>query len=291
MKLGVVDVGGGLRGVYAAGIFDFCLAERIQFDVCVGVSAGSANITSYAAGQQGRNYRFYTEYPFRREYMSARNFWAKRSYLDLDYVYGTLSNSGGEDPLDYRAIQRSPAELIIVACNARTGETVYFTKADLGPDDYGILKASSAIPFICRPCQVRGVPCYDGALGDPVPVEKAFEAGCERVVVILSKPRDTPRIPGRDPLFARLIQRSYPLAAERLRRRAESYNDGVLRASEYERQGRVLILAPDDTCGVDTLTKDRDALRALYQKGQRDARAILDFTPGDRGRPSKSPTE
>ena len=28
MKLGVVDVGGGLRGVYAAGIFDFCLTEE-----------------------------------------------------------------------------------------------------------------------------------------------------------------------------------------------------------------------------------------------------------------------
>lgn len=39
MKLGVMDVGGGLRGVYAAGIFDFCLAEGIRFDVCVGVSA------------------------------------------------------------------------------------------------------------------------------------------------------------------------------------------------------------------------------------------------------------
>lgn len=52
MKLGVVDVGGGLRGVYAAGIFDFCLTEGIGFDVCVGVSAGSANIASYAAGQR-----------------------------------------------------------------------------------------------------------------------------------------------------------------------------------------------------------------------------------------------
>lgn len=61
MKLGVVDVGGGLRGVYAAGTFDFCLAEGIRFDVCVGVSAGNANIASYAAGQRGRNYPFYTE--------------------------------------------------------------------------------------------------------------------------------------------------------------------------------------------------------------------------------------
>lgn len=281
MRLGVVDVGGGLRGVYAAGIFDFCLTEGIWFDVCVGVSAGSANVASYAAGQRGRNYLFYTEYPFRKEYMSFRNYRRKRSYLDLDYVYGTLSNSDGENPLDHRAIQNSPAELVMVACDARTGKARYFSKADLKPDDYSVLKASSAIPFVCSPCEIEGIPYYDGALGDPVPVEKAFEAGCERVVVILSKPKDTLRTPEKDPLFARLIQRDYPLAAESLRRRGERYNDGVKRAMEYERQGRVRIIAPDDTCGVDTLTKDRDALRALYKKGQRDARAILDFLPGD----------
>lgn len=284
MKLGAVDVGGGLRGVYAAGIFDFCLDEGIRFDVCVGVSAGSANVASYAAGQRGRNYLFYTEYPFRKAYMSFQNYMRKHSYLDLDYVYGTLSNSGGENPLDYRAIQKSPVELVMVACEARTGRARYFNKADLRPDDYSVLKASSAIPFICRPCEVEGIPYYDGALGDPVPVEKAFEAGCDRVVVILSKPRDTLRTPGRDPLFARLIQRNYPLAAESLRRRAERYNEGVKRAAEYERQGRALIIAPDDTCGVDTLTKDQEALRALYRKGQRDARAILDFIPAIRGR-------
>lgn len=33
MKTGVVDVGGGMRDVYAAGIFDYCLDENIQFDL------------------------------------------------------------------------------------------------------------------------------------------------------------------------------------------------------------------------------------------------------------------
>ena len=73
MKLGVVDVGGGLRGIYAAGVLDYCMDQGIRFDLGVGVSAGSANLASYAAGQRGRNYRFYTEYAFRKEYMSIRN--------------------------------------------------------------------------------------------------------------------------------------------------------------------------------------------------------------------------
>ena len=52
MKTAVVDVGGGLRGVYATGVLDRCLEEGIYIDAGVGVSAGSADISSYLAGQK-----------------------------------------------------------------------------------------------------------------------------------------------------------------------------------------------------------------------------------------------
>ena len=136
MKTGVVDVGGGLRGVYAAGIFDYCMDRGIRFDLGIGVSAGSANISSYIAGQKKRNYVFYTDYPFRKEYMSLKNF---------------------------------------------------------------------------------------------------------------------------------------------LHQREDQYNRGVDLAEKYEAQGRVLILAPNDTCGVDTLTKDKEALKRFYEKGYQDARVLEDF--------------
>lgn len=274
MKVGVVDVGGGLRGVYAAGVFDHCLDAGITFDLCIGVSAGSANAASYIAGQKKRNFPFYTEYPFRKEYMSLGNFLSKKSYLDLDYIYGTLSNSDGENPLDYRRLMDSPTDYLVVATNARTGKVKYFDKQDLRQDDYSILKASSAIPFVCHPYMVRGIPYFDGALGDTVPIEKAFQCGCDKVVLLLTKPRSSLRSSHHDRKLAMMIQRKYPLAAEKLRHRAEQYNRGIALAEEYEAQGRVLIIAPDDTCGVDTLTKDREALCRLYEKGCRDAEAI-----------------
>lgn len=277
MKTGIVDVGGGLRGVYAAGIFDYCLSAGIPFDVCIGVSAGSANVTAYLAGQKKRNYSFYTEYAFRKEYMSLHNFLFKKSYIDMDYVYGTLSNSGGESPVDYQALQKNRSELIVVATNAWTGQAVYFHKNDIKEDDYSILKASSSIPFVCKPYEIDGMLYYDGALGDPVPVKQAFRCGCDKVVVILSKPRDEIRSPRKDNILAGRIQKKYPLAAEQLRKRAQHYNQGVQLAKEYEARGKVLIIAPDDTCGVDTLTKDREALRKFYEKGYRDAYAIPGF--------------
>lgn len=277
MKTGIVDVGGGLRGVYATGVLDYCLDEGIRFDLGIGVSAGSANISSFIAGQKRRNYPFYTDYPFRKQYMSLRNFLFKKSYLDLDYIYGTLSNSDGENPLDYQSFIKNPMEFLAVATNAQTGETKYFDKSDLHQDDYSVLKASSAIPFVCHPYEVDGVLYYDGALGDTIPIEKAFEWGCDKVVLLLTKPRDDVRTPDKDIRFAGRIQKKYPYAAERLKQRADQYNRGVALAKEYESQGRVLIIAPDDTCGVDTLTRDKNALKQLYKKGYRDAEEIKSF--------------
>ena len=131
MKTGIVDVGGGLRGIYAAGVLDYCMDQGIHFDLGIGVSAGSANLASYGAGQRGRNYQFYTEYAFRKQYMSLGNFMAKKSYVDLDYVYGTLSCADGENPLDYAALRDNPMEYYVVATEAETGQSHYFDKSHI----------------------------------------------------------------------------------------------------------------------------------------------------------------
>ena len=52
----VIDVGGGTRDIFGAGVFDYFLEHGVTFDRCYGVSAGGANIASFIAGQQFRNY-------------------------------------------------------------------------------------------------------------------------------------------------------------------------------------------------------------------------------------------
>lgn len=279
-KTGVVDVGGGMRGIYAAGVLDFCLDVGIRFDAGIGISAGSANLSSFAAGQARRNRRFFEIYSQRREYMSWGNWLHKGSFLDLDYIYGTLSVPGGEDPLDYAALLESPMELLMVATEAWSGKPRYFPKEALRQDDYGILKASCAIPFVCRPQWIEGRPYYDGALGDTVPIEKAFELGCGKVVLLLTLPADTVRTAKKDRLLAAGIRKDYPLAAKRLERRAEQYNAGVSLAKRYAEQGKLLVIAPDDTCGVTTLKRDPACMARLYEKGYCDGRKIVPFLVG-----------
>lgn len=277
MKTGVIDVGGGLRGIYAAGVLDYCMDNGIRFDLGIGISAGSANLASYAAEQRGRNYKFYTEYAFRWQYMSIRNFIAKGSFIDMDYVYGTLCRADGECPLDYPALRDNPMDFHVVAANALTGETKYFDKNDIQQDNYDIFKASSSIPFVNKPYAIQGIPYYDGALGDTIPIEKAFQLGCDRVVVLLTKPENVLRSSGKDEKLAAGIRKKYPLAAERIRQRAQRYNDGVTLAKEYAKQGKALIVAPDNTCGVDTLKKDKTALQKLYEKGYQDGQKITEY--------------
>lgn len=108
MKTGLINVGGGLRGVYAAGVLDRCLDEGVRFDYGIGISAGSANLASFLAGQRDRNLRFFRDYSQRKAYMGPGNFLRGRGFLDLQYIYGTLSVSGGEDPLDYPASRQTP---------------------------------------------------------------------------------------------------------------------------------------------------------------------------------------
>lgn len=275
-------MGGGLRGIYAAGVLDYCMEQGVRFDLGIGISAGSANLVSYAAGQKGRNYQFYIDYAFRKQYMSLGNFITKRSYVDLDYVYGTLSQADGENPLDYRAIVENPMECYVVATDAETGKPKYFDKSNIRQDDYNILKASSAIPFACHPYTVQGKAYFDGALSDPVPVHKAFQLGCDRVVVILTKPEHVIRSPKKDEKIAARIQKKYPEAAKQLRQRARRYNEGVALAKDYARQGKALIVAPDDTCGVDTLKKSKESLQKLYEKGYRDGKRITDYLSKNR---------
>ena len=277
MKIGIVDVGGGFRGIYACGVLDYCLDNNIKFDLGIGVSAGSANLASYLSGQRGRNYTFYTEYGMRKQYAGLWNFIKEKSFIGLDYIYSTLSNSDGENPLDYSAMRDNPMEFLVVATDAVTGEAKYFDKDDMQQDNYDVFKASSSIPFICKPYTVNGRPYYDGVVSDPVPVDKAFESGCDRVVVLLSRPENYKRSSKQDEQYAKLVRRKYPQTAKKMCLRAQRYNESVEKTKEYAKQGRALIIAPDDTCGVSTLSRDKAALISLYEKGYKDAQKIEHF--------------
>lgn len=275
MKLGIIDVGGGTRGIYGAGVFDRLLEEGITCDYFIGVSAGAANGASYLAGQAYRNYRFYNDYAFRKEYMSLRNFIRTGSYIDLDYVYSYLTNSNGEDPLDYKAIKENPAEFEIVATFEKTGESKYFTKDDLSQDNYDPLKASSCVPVVCKPYYIDGVGYFDGGLSDPIPYKRALEKGCDKLVVVLTKPKNFFRDPKDDRKLYRFLKKTHPKIGDLLKNRASTYNKSLKEILQLEKTNKLIIIAPKSIGNLKTLSQDKKELKKLYFMGKEDTSILI----------------
>ncbi len=273
--IGFVDVGGGMRGIYTSGVYDYLMDNGIEPEYCIGVSAGSANLITFIAKQKGRTYRFYHDYSFEKEYMSINSFLKNKSYIDLNYIYSVISNSSGKDPLDFEKIELSNCLFKAVATDASTGKPHYFDKSDFKADDYSVLKASCAIPIVCKPIKLNGSLYFDGGISDPIPYKKAFDDGCEKVVVCLTRPVKT--VKKQTNSAVRLFLRKYPETLKSIIAMNGKYNQLITELKTLEKQGKALIIAPDNIHRINTLTRNRDKLKQLYNMGYNDAEKIEKF--------------
>ena len=137
-------------------------------------------------------------------------------------------------------------------------------------DDYRLVMASSAIPVACHPVELNGVPYFDGGLTDAIPVRRALEQGCEKLVVILSKNRDYVRKPqGMRRLYRRAC-RSYPNIVDAIDRRHVVYNDNLKDVLSLEGEGVAFVFAASEPIHVGTYSMKEDAEWELYDLGLRD---------------------
>lgn len=270
MKIGLVVEGGGMKCAYNAAILDAFLDHNITFAYCIGASGGSGNLASYLAGQRGRNLRFFTEHIHSPSYFGLRSFLKTGDLFGLQYIYGTLTNSMGKDPLDFPALKNNPAEYEVVVTNALTGKAEYFGKEAMAQDDYRLIMASSAIPAACRPVELNDIPYFDGGLSDAIPVSRALEKGCDRLVVILSKMRDYVRKPQGMRLFYTMRCHRYPQIISLIDHRHTAYNQNLQEVFALEREGKAFVFAPSHPIHAGTYSMNEQAERDLYALGMED---------------------
>lgn len=273
--IGFIDVGGSLRGIYTSGIYDYLMDKGIKPEYCLGVSSGSANLATYVAGQRGRTARFYSEYLYENKAFGVPSLLQTGSLINIKYIYSDISKSTGKDPLDYNALINSDCRFKIVSTVAKTGKPHYFDKSEMKFDDYSILNAACAMPILCRPVKIDGTLYCDGGVSNPIPYKKAFEDGCDKIVLCITKPVDYRKT--KLTSVAKAFIPQYPEIAALLMNMHEKYNSGIEAVMELEKQGRALIIAPDDCCGVDTAKKNREGSLRLYEKGYKDAEKIEKF--------------
>ena len=107
----------------------------------------------------------------------------------------------------------------------------------------------------------------DGGCADPIPWRHALEAGCDRLVVILTRERDYIKEPDSSLRAVKKAFKNYPEFLETMEERAEKYNESRAALFAAEKEGRVLVLAPEDTLGCSRTERDTEILRALWQQG------------------------
>ena len=67
-QAGLVLEGGGMKGVYTAGVLDFFTEKGIDFSHIYGVSAGACHMCSYLSRQKGRALSVSVDYLDTRRY-------------------------------------------------------------------------------------------------------------------------------------------------------------------------------------------------------------------------------
>lgn len=276
MKIGLVVEGGGMKCAYNAAILDAFLDHNITFAYCIGASGGSGNLASYLARQRGRNLRFFTEHIHNPGYFGLRSFLKTGDLFGLQYIYGTLTNSMGKDPLDFPTLKNNPAEYEVVVTNALTGKAEYFGKETMVQDDYRLIMASSAIPAACRPVELNDIPYFDGGLSDAIPVSRALEKGCDRLVVILSKMRDYVRKPQGMRFLYTMRCHQYPQIISLIDHRHVAYNQNLQEVFALERAGKAFVFAPSHSIHVGTYSMNEQLERDLYALGMEDFRKQQD---------------
>lgn len=273
-KIGLIVEGGGMRGIYGCGVLDAFLENSISFPYGIGVSAGSANLASFIAEQEGRNYRFYTNYAFDERYMGVKNFIDTGSFFGMDFIYTELNEE--IDPINYEKLLNNDMEYYVVAVDAQTGLPVYFNKNDVGKFRGDVFKASSAVPAMCKPIEIDGKIYFDGGISDPIPVKRAFADGCDKVVAVLTRPKGYVKKPEAGKAIYSEILKQYPAIVKAMNVRHFIYNTTLKYLYKLEEEGKAFLLWPDNPDGVNIITRNKEQLVTLYNEGRLDTESRLD---------------
>ena len=276
MKTALVLEGGALRTIYSSGVCDAFLDNGLPLpDYTLGVSAGIAYGVSYLSRQSRRNLQLVTHYANDSRYMGWRNLAnpKNRSYFGLQFVYETIPNE--LVPFDYDAFAAYPGRAEAVVTNLNTGEAEYLPVPRRGAPNL-LLQATCAIPLMFPVIELEGQPYLDGGCADPIPWRRALEAGCDRVVVVLTRERDYRKEQGRSIRVMERAFRKYPAFMKSLRDREIRYNRCREELFALEKTGEIRVIAPEDTLGCSRTERDKDVLRALWQEGYFSGRAVAE---------------
>jgi predicted patatin/cPLA2 family phospholipase len=263
VKTALVVEGGGMRGVFAAGVLDYFLEKKFDpFDLYLGVSAGACNLASHLGKQHGRNYRCYTDYMLRPDFFSMKKYVRGGHYMDLDWFWDYCAKV---EPLNVNDVLKKIFYVIVT--NVHTGSAEYLRTNERTIFD--ALKGSSALPLLYRKrIKLNNSEYIDGGVTDPIPIMEAYRQGARRIMVIRSQLAGYSKNSFFESKFIPLLFWRYPSLRKALGEREARYNELLDFIKNPPADADVIELCPSILYSGRT-TRDRELLDRDYAEGKR----------------------
>jgi predicted patatin/cPLA2 family phospholipase len=270
-EAGLVLEGGGMRGLYTAGVLDYFIDKGIYFRNCYGVSAGATQGCSYISKQRGRAYKIFTKYMQDKRYASFGNLLKEGNYFGKDFSLKKIPDE--LEPYDYDTFKNSGINFYAVATNCRTGEPEYLKIEDMRKEvDMDKVWASCSLPLLSKNVHIENEEYLDGGVADSIPVVKAIKDGNKKVVLILTRDINYRKKPNKLISVIKLKYRKYPKFVSVMEKRHSIYNKTLKRIQKLENEGKIFVIRPKTEVKIGRLEKDTQKMTDLYNDGYNEAK-------------------
>lgn len=269
MRVGMVLEGGGMRGMYTAGVLDAMMENEIQIDGIVGVSAGTVFGCNYKSKQIGRTIRYNKKYCRDPRYGSFRSLLKSGDVFDKDFCYNQLPKV--LDPFDYKTFSENSMEFYATCTDANTGKAVY--KRCYNGDDKELewFRASASMPLVSKVVEIDGGAYLDGGMADSIPIRWMREKGFEKNIVVLTRPEGYKKSKNKLLWLMRIVLHKYPNLIQTMKNRHNNYNESLEELYRLQKAGEVFVFSPDHGFDIARMERNPDKLEEAYRMGKKHA--------------------
>jgi predicted patatin/cPLA2 family phospholipase len=266
-KTGLVLEGGGMRGLFTAGILDVLMENNVTFDGVVGVSAGATFGCNFISHQIGRTLRYNMSQRKNPKYMGIRSLIKTGDYVGGEYAYHVLPTK--LDVFDFEAFEKNPTEFHVVTTNVRTGEAIYHRIDKVDYTGMEWIRASASMPIISRPVAIGDYEMLDGGIADSIPLRYFESEGFKRNIVILTQPKGfKKKLTKLMPVF-KATMRKYPAIIEGMSKRHLMYNRELDYITQQQMAGKCLVICPSDTLPIGRTSLNAKKMQHVYDMGRK----------------------
>ena len=273
-KTALIIEGGGQRGVFSFGITDTFIARNYDpFDIYIGVSNGVAVLCWYLIRETDNNLDKML-YAAKGDYLSYKNIFTGKDILKFHQMYDD-GEKMFQPSMDKIKNNLDGKEYIAVVTDAIEANAEYYSFGD--GDWMPKMIASGTLPVLVRtPSLINGRRKFDGGVSDPLPVEKAYEMGAKKIILIRTYEKQFRRKMKLENYIGALFSKKYPKLRNALLEHYKTYNRALDFIKNPPNDCEIVQLCPPKKLKSKRDSKNIEILKADYNLGKRVAADYLD---------------